>query len=105
MDGNGPSRVSPSRIPGRAGEHSKAWRVVERGPSLPRNARKSGQDRRAATLLVSWAVSLAGLVALAACSTGPLGVCFPDPQNPNTEVCPAPETAQFAADTIPRNQQ
>lgn len=41
---------------------------------------------------------LAGLVALAACSTGPLGVCYPDRENPNSEVCPAPEPEQFAAD-------
>lgn len=31
-----------------------------------------------------------GLVAMAACSTGPLGVCVPDAENPNQENCPAP---------------
>lgn len=33
----------------------------------------------------------AGLVAMAACSTGPLGVCVPDAENPNQMNCPAPE--------------
>ena len=78
--------------------------VVERGPSLPRNARKSGQDRRAVTL-PRFVDRFSHKEVLAACSTGPLGVCFPDPENPNNEVCPAPEAAQFAADTIPQTQQ
>lgn len=33
---------------------------------------------------------LAGLVALAACSTGPLGVCVPDAENPSQVNCPVP---------------
>lgn len=40
-----------------------------------------------------WA-GLAGLVGLAACSTDPLGICFPDPEDRNTEVCPSPEAQQ-----------
>lgn len=43
---------------------------------------------------------LLGLVAMAACSTGPLDVCVPDAENPNQVNCPAPPEAA-ASDEAP----
>jgi hypothetical protein len=79
--------------------------VVWRGPSLPRNARKSGTDRRAATLFLDSdsflykeiamksktllpLVGFVSLVALAACSAN--GPTSPDcswDQDSNQSIC------------------
>ena len=84
--------------------------VAPRGPSLPRCARKSGQDRRAVTRptllreelgMSKKTLSLvgsAGLLALAACSgpTGPEYSCSLD-ETANVTVC-SPIEAQQASD-------
>jgi len=45
-------------------------------------------------------IIVAGLVGLAACSTGPLDVCTPDPENPNQVNCPPPPATEQAVDSL-----
>jgi len=92
--------------------------VVRRGPSLPRVAHKSGQDRRAAMLSrfidrffdkeshmktkqLLQSAAVVGLVALAACA-GPIGPstdCSYDPDT-NATLCSQPEALQLPVDEV-----